>query len=79
MHLIIKKVVAKGTPIYVCSECGAKAAGDAVTLELDGIESNPSDIGHMLLGKSQYVSNNHMPVGWAGYGKGIHKCPDCTT
>lgn len=73
--LSIRRVVLTCTPRYTCVDCGAQEDGTPrVQIEVDHVES-PMALGHTIADTT--VSNSHMPIGWAGYGIDIHRCPEC--
>jgi hypothetical protein len=54
-------------PVYKCAECGFVQAGTGADVScdtLDGVKTMMKPV------------PNHMPVGWASYGRHIYKCPD---
>lgn len=70
MNLLLNRVTATFRTVYVCDKCGAKAEGSTYTLESDTLNT---------LYAAKDVPNNHMPTGWAGYGRGAHRCPACVS
>lgn len=51
--------------LWTCSDCGATAGGDNVTIEVKGEPFTPSR-----------PDLQHIPVTWAAYGNAV-KCPAC--
>jgi len=77
-QLIVKTFAFKATPLYTCKVCGKTGAGSTVSCEFEGLHIlQPSELAYKVLLEEEKTSNSHMPEGWAGYGKGEHRCPAC--
>ncbi len=68
----------KGIPTYTCDGCGVHARGSTVSNE-SRTWFDMSEAEGQVRALLSHVSNSHMPVGWAGYGNGVHKCERCAT
>jgi hypothetical protein len=66
----------KGLPTYTCDGCGLQALGSTVSNETR-TWFDMSEAGAQVRALLANVSNQHMPIGWASYGNGAHKCPRC--
>lgn len=64
--------------IFTCDACRAQAPGGTAAIVVED-----DKIGRPTLTFDQRaarnVGGNLMPVGWAVYGAGHHKCPNCVT
>lgn len=67
LAVIVARV--KVRPTFRCVDCGATAPGDAFEIETADPASIPT---------AMAVPNSLMPVGWAGYGRTLHRCPKCS-
>lgn len=75
LDVVIESLNFKGVirPIWVCRDCGARGAGEAMSVD------RPADLDTPL--RSQLsgwtYSRNMIPVGWASYGSDGVRCPKC--
>ncbi len=70
MTLQIQYIKIKALPVYECLECGTLRQGSSsINLELTKLEQ--------IKTLKDHVSNDHMPIGWAGYGRGKVRCEEC--
>lgn len=67
------RIAVKARILYKCDKCAAVELGATATIQLDDVAAHELE-GTLL--KFQ-PGNNHMPVGWSGYGLSIHRCPSC--
>lgn len=57
---------------YRCRACGVVAPGDTITVTTTSLDA--PDVQQVVMASAH---NSHMPVGWAGYGRAEHACPNC--
>lgn len=64
-------------PMYECSICHVEGLGDPTRYESNALQTelHIKDIFH----PADHCIVHAMPVGWAHYGDGVYKCPDCVT
>jgi ribosomal protein L37AE/L43A len=77
--LDIRQLSLKALTIYTCVSCGKRATGETYRLEMlpHSFSCSVAQLGDAVAKSTRHISNSHMPVGWAGYGLDVHKCPEC--
>jgi len=66
-------IVVRARCMYKCDKCGAVEVGATATIELQDVAAHELEATLLQFNPG----NNHMPVGWSGYGRTIHRCPKC--
>lgn len=63
----------KVLPIFTCTVCGKEAIGSTEHMEVEF-----KSFSSLFVLDGATPSNNHMPIGWASYGRGNVKCEECS-
>jgi DNA-directed RNA polymerase subunit RPC12/RpoP len=71
MKYVIVQITAVVKPIVKCKDCGSEIFGKSFTIVSDSRKLE-QDIEKTLKTKVFH------PVGWASYGVGVYRCPNCS-
>lgn len=64
--LDVHAVKVAGYPVYTCSLCGKRQAGDWYSVEIAGALPTKDEL--------PSPGAHYMPVGWGHYGNGVYRC-----
>lgn len=76
VRLMYAKATVKARSFFICTDCGAEEKGETVTIDVDDNGVGAPEMSFTQT-RARNVCNQNMPVGWAGYGRNVHRCPKC--